>query len=59
MEEIKWQLDEIIEVHDSNFCEWSAIGKDAEGNEYTGIVGADKNHPIWVASDIYNIDKTN
>lgn len=42
---IEWMFDEIIERHDSNWCEWVVRGTDESGNKYTGACQADGSSP--------------
>lgn len=41
---IEWSFHEILERHDSNYCEWLVTGS-KDGIDYFASVFADANHP--------------
>lgn len=55
--EITWQFVEIVERHDSNWCEWIVEGEDKEGNKYQGSAQADGSEPSDYCDSITEIEK--
>jgi hypothetical protein len=55
--EIEWEFHEIMERHDSNWCEWVIFGEGSDGKTYAGGCGADKNHPYDFHDDPENIEE--
>lgn len=53
--EINWELTEIIERHDSDFCEWAISGMDIDGNEYEASCWAFGDGSE--ASDVHDIEE--
>lgn len=53
---IDWQFEEIIDRHDSNWCEWLVIGIDENSNKYTGNCQADGSHPEDLHDDVKDIE---
>jgi hypothetical protein len=43
--EIKWEFMEVMEKHDSNWCDWMIIGEGSDGKTYGANCGADGWHP--------------
>jgi hypothetical protein len=43
--EVEWQFDEIIERHDSGWCEWSVTGIGEDGSEWQGCTQAFGSNP--------------
>jgi hypothetical protein len=54
--EIDWSFEEIMERHDSNWCDWMIIGEGSDGKTYVANCGADKNHPYDFHDDPENIE---
>jgi len=42
---IEWEFKEIVDTHDSNWAEWSVIGKSEDGRKYQGTCFADATFP--------------
>lgn len=57
---IEWVFDEVIDRHDSNWCEWTVKGTDDNGNEYSGACQADGNNPESIRDDnVTDVEKLN
>jgi len=57
--DIEWEFTEIVERHDSNWCEWSITGYDDKGNRYVATTQSDGTHPQMNDCDIYDIELDN
>ena len=55
--EIEWDFQEIMERHDSNWCDWAIIGEGSDGKSYQANCGADAWHPEDSHSDPENIEE--
>ena len=55
--EITWSFKEIVERHDSNWCEWLVEGEDNEGNQYTATCQADGSEPSDSWDEIIDVEK--
>lgn len=56
---IIWDFEEIVERHDSNWCEWSLTGYDDDGNRYTANTQSDGSHPVLGDDCIVDIELDN
>ncbi len=54
--EIEWDFVEIVERHDSNWCDWYITGEGSDGKKYCANCSGDKWHPEYSHSDPENIE---
>lgn len=54
--EIDWDFKEVMERHDSNWCDWMIIGEGSDGKTYGGNCQADGWHPYDLHDDPENIE---
>lgn len=56
---IEWEFIDIQDRHDSNWCEWTVSGTDADGNLYFGSCQADGRNPNDFHDDVTDIEEAN
>jgi len=53
---IEWEFIEIVDRHDSNWCEWIVNGIGSNGLKYSATCEADGSNPSDLYSDVKEIE---